>query len=308
MPRLAALLDGHHYQLVDHLAPLCNLLDMPLIIESPQIKSHVDQYYPNVTCHLLDPIDLSLAFLEENFDILFTSLYYAATSLQDRLSRNLLFIFCPHGNSDKSMDIFLPQSHTLIYGPQMASRMPPHLQTLLIGNYRRHYFETNQKPFSKTKTRILFAPSWETPDFSLYEKLITSCPSDFELIVKPHAITEKRHFAHATSLAEKYPENFLIEMPAIYPLLASCDYYVGDRSSIGYDFLAFNRPLFFLTNESHPLHSIGNTIQGDLFNTIRAHQDTQLSARQKLYNEVFAPVNPEIKHEIIQKFEAHQRG
>ncbi|MCE5315950.1 MAG: hypothetical protein LLG04_01125, partial [Parachlamydia sp.] len=32
----------------------------------------------------------------------------------------------------------------------------------------------------------------------------------------------------------------------IYPLLAHADLYLGDTSSVGYDYLPFNRPMFFL--------------------------------------------------------------
>ena len=38
----------------------------------------------------------------------------------------------------------------------------------------------------------------------------------------------------------------LIEFPYIYPLLEFCDIYLGDCSSVGYDFLHLNRPMYFL--------------------------------------------------------------
>jgi teichoic acid glycerol-phosphate primase len=38
---------------------------------------------------------------------------------------------------------------------------------------------------------------------------------------------------------------FLDDFPPVYPLLALSDAYLGDFSSIGYDFLRFDRPMYF---------------------------------------------------------------
>lgn len=39
---------------------------------------------------------------------------------------------------------------------------------------------------------------------------------------------------------------FIEDFPPIYPLLAQMDLYIGDMSSIGYDFLSFKRPMILL--------------------------------------------------------------
>ena len=66
---------------------------------------------------------------------------------------------------------------------------------------------------------------------------------------------------------ENHPHaQFIIDFPPVYPLLAQCACYIGDYSSIGYDFLAFDRPLFFLpsgkpTSAYHsPLYACGKVI------------------------------------------------
>jgi CDP-glycerol glycerophosphotransferase (TagB/SpsB family) len=63
--------------------------------------------------------------------------------------------------------------------------------------------------------------------------------------VKPHPNTERKYKIELTRTKVRLLEHF----PPIYPLLDRTDAYIGDMSSIGYDFLAYERPLFFLTKE-----------------------------------------------------------
>ncbi len=52
-------------------------------------------------------------------------------------------------------------------------------------------------------------------------------------------------FINALAEGIKHKNVVLIEdFPLVYPLLAATDIYLGDVSSIGYDFLMFNRPMF----------------------------------------------------------------
>ena len=48
---------------------------------------------------------------------------------------------------------------------------------------------------------------------------------------------------------------FLTDFPPIYPLLERSVCYIGDYSSIGYDFLVFDRPLFFIPSSKSPSSS-----------------------------------------------------
>jgi hypothetical protein len=55
---------------------------------------------------------------------------------------------------------------------------------------------------------------------------------------------------------------FLNEFPAIYPLLEKVSAYIGDHSSIGYDFLYYDRPLYFLEKkEKAPLQECGRAVE-----------------------------------------------
>lgn len=55
------------------------------------------------------------------------------------------------------------------------------------------------------------------------------------------------------SLIEKYEGEkrvlFLLDFPPIAPLLKAMDVYIGDFSSIGYDVLCWNKPMFFLNQQ-----------------------------------------------------------
>lgn len=71
-----------------------------------------------------------------------------------------------------------------------------------------------------------------------YQTLTASIPSDWTLIIKPHP--------HLQCPLESTSRIIVLkDYPPIYPLLAQVDAYLGDMSSIGYDFLTFRRPLLF---------------------------------------------------------------
>ena len=81
-------------------------------------------------------------------------------------------------------------------------------------------------------------------------------------------------------MIEKYEMNdrvsFILDFPPIFPLLAISDIYIGDFSSIGYDFLGFNKPMFFLnqpkrdpkTDPGLYLYQCGIEIRPDEYPTI----------------------------------------
>ncbi len=79
--------------------------------------------------------------------------------------------------------------------------------------------------------------------------LIEQLPDNFNLIIKPHPNLKWQRDGQADDLLSKYQDKpnlcILWEFPPIYPLLEIVDIYLGDMSSIGYDFLTFNRPMFF---------------------------------------------------------------
>ncbi len=94
-----------------------------------------------------------------------------------------------------------------------------------------------------------------TSFFKAAEPLLSELPNDLNLLVKLHPNLEHDHdrMVEVYEIIGKYETKpnivFLSEFPLIYPLLAACDIYIEIALRWDYDFLAFNRPMFFF-NES----------------------------------------------------------
>ena len=94
-----------------------------------------------------------------------------------------------------------------------------------------------KKPF------LLYAPTWQDSEqsTSYFDALphLLALPETLTLVIKPHP--------HLPLVPIDRPNTrLLIDFPPIYPLLNNLDAYIGDMSSIGYDCLAFDKPMFFL--------------------------------------------------------------
>ena len=108
---------------------------------------------------------------------------------------------------------------------------------------------------------------------------------------------------------------FLDDFPLIYPLLKQVDIYLGDYSSMGYDFLYFNRPLFFLSHKPTLLQRCGLSLKENdfsaLYSTIQKECDKQQSSldqiRRQTYHLAFGPRKsiPTLKKEIEEALHAH---
>ncbi|MBS0627210.1 MAG: CDP-glycerol glycerophosphotransferase family protein, partial [Verrucomicrobia bacterium] len=269
---------------------------MPLIVTEEATYSAALTFYPQIETLKKDHLELSSDFLANNFDVIFESGKFWAMELKSLFSllykKDMRFVFCPHGNSDKGHSIKTPteQDLSLVYGDHMIdlltkTRAIHHISAFArTGNYRLPFY-LKYKSFydslvenqisckiDRTKKVILYAPTWqdgENPSsfFTSTQNLIEELKDDFNLIIKLHPFLEEFHPAHTyyiTSLYENTPGvTFLKNFPSIYPLLQICDLYIGDYSSIGYDFLSFNKPLYFLRGKSSSysmLHPCGLVI------------------------------------------------
>jgi hypothetical protein len=150
-----------------------------------------------------------------------------------------------------------------------------------IGNFRRLFFHKRSYPesfsFSSQQPTVLYAPTWDDAEgnctfWSSVETLSNNLPPSINLLVKPHPNTVLHHrpaIERLIGTLERSNLQFLLDSPPIFPLLARVDAYLGDRSSIGYDFLFFNRPLFFLDPHSsfkgRDLLSCGQRVTPDHF-------------------------------------------
>lgn len=85
---------------------------------------------------------------------------------------------------------------------------------------------------------------------------------------------------------------FLKAFPSIYPLLEYTDVFVGDMSSIGYDFLTFNKPMFFLNpceNKEAFLFQCGVEIKPNQYHDLYDIMKKELSKK-----DFFSPIRKKV--------------
>ena len=135
--------------------------------------------------------------------------------------------------------------------------------------------------------------------------MIDTLPENWNLIVKPHPNTLEKpeKLERLIHQAESKPHVLVLKtFPPIYPILDFVDTYLGDMSSIGYDFLSFKKPMFFLNqNKRDPqkdpglyLFKCGHIIEPDdyryIFSLIEENLPTDEKQFQKIREEVYSYV------------------
>ncbi len=292
--RPAAFNTGSDFHLLDHIAPLAHLLKCPLFVTEEINFNLAKRFYPQVEIIFMPDLEFKLGQIADQFDILFECKYwkpYLKSLFQDLFRKQMRLIFCPHGQSDKGFQFpllapYSSQDGVLIYGKLMLEMLKnlniPLADHAIVGNYRLNFYQKHQSfydnliSFDPRKKTVLYAPTWNDADgsssfFEYGKRVIEELPSDWNLIIKLHPLLEQRDPARFyQTLPSKLKENVFVlhEFPPVYPILAKADIYLGDASSVGYDFLFFNRPLFFFPT----------TCPGRLFSC-----GTVLDTKQNLY-------------------------
>lgn len=329
--RCSAIITGPETHL-DHLGVLSSLLQIPLFVTDEKTYILAKLYYPDLDVTLKGLDELTIGYLAENFDAIFETGKFWTAELKPFFEllfrKKMRFVFCPHGNSDKghSLQNHVEQDISLVYGDHLsdllkrtnaAAKIKHFVRT---GNYRypyylkhRTFFDALAKEkvfcrFKNKKPTILYAPTWQdrenpTSFFSATDALIEQLSSNFNLVIKLHPFLLEDHPASIFSVTSRYENHpsvlFLTDFPPIYPLLARCDLYLGDYSSIGYDFLKLNKPLYFLNPKKStslsPLQTCGLEIPAEgggrldefLMNTLEESQKKLSDQRQKIYFHAF---------------------
>lgn len=220
------LLETPYNFFIDHLAPLCYFLKVPIVTAYPQTIFLYQRYYPGVDIQVKN---WSVRYLLENY----TSVLYPSIpkpSFSDIIEKEqkkdpsdavwkkpLKLIHHFHGCSDKGYhsDWIKPDSHIkdvdllLIYGDRFKKLLEDKKllsvpkSYLSIGNYRYQYYLKHKSyltnlahkeifsKFSKKQTTILYAPTWADHEhsssfFDIYQTLFESLPDYYNLIVKLH--------------------------------------------------------------------------------------------------------------------------
>ncbi len=294
------LAPGDSVNHLDHLAVIAYILDIPLVTDEELLVETMATYYPQVKALYIQKHAQILEFLATRYDALFVSSANYRKDLSPLLEilfrKQLQFWYCPHGNSDKPMKQFGMQETTLIYGNQMEERLKqadilPTLKGYVkTGNYRLSFYQKYASfydglvekevfsHFKKRQTTLLYAPTWHDLEsssslFEVGKLLLNSLPDHYNLIVKLHPWLDHHHSGIVHLLKEQYGDKpnivILTLYPLVLPILNRTDAYLGDFSSIGYDFLFFNRPMFFFDPktrkdktcaESSYVHSCGQVM------------------------------------------------
>lgn len=308
----AGLIFDESFHYIDHLAPFCSLSHCPLIACEPSVAELVRLYYPDLEVIEAAPLKLSLPKHVIACDT--RPILHAAFPQM----RNIEIFWLPHGNSDKGWKSpffeALQEETCLVYGQKMIDFMrQKNVRTKLfrVGNFRWRYFDRHQSFYKKTiqeeivphlpkgNKNFLYAPTWEDSEsngcfWKVFTWLADALPNEVNLLVKLHPNTRRRFEVQLEVLQGRYENKcnifFLPEFPPIYPLLTLCDAYIGDMSSIGYDFLKLDKPLFFINNTGQDaqrdpslfLYRCGTQIPLDrLTSLFNFNESEELSARRK---------------------------
>lgn len=313
-----------------------------------------ETFYPNLDIELIDTRILNTEYVKEFYDVIIHSFSWPKKLIDYELmpekktsKRIIRCIHTPHGNSDKGYYSGIVRNYSfqdicLLYGDHMID-MLKHMEIYkdlkdfaVIGNVRYAYYQKNQSFFDrladekvfnrldpKRKT-IIYAPTWDdfeksTSIYDAYALVMDNVPKKYNLIVKLHPWLGHESIGKVYHIIGKYETVpnvvFLTEYPPIYPLLQRSDIYLGDLSSIGYDFLAFNRPMFFFNHlqrdekdRSLFLHQCGTTIpmneNCDILKAIEKglEEDEKFSKkRQEIYRYAFGESKDpaKLKEEIL---------
>lgn len=305
MKNVAAISTGPLTHL-DHLAPLCAILEIPLIVTEYDQLEIGQTFYPMVEWEHLSLAELTLDYMATRFEAIVVCGKFWAMSLKPLMQllyqKELRVIFSPHGQSDKESFLKerVAQDIDLAYGPLMLQEKPGSIE---MGNVRLWLYNQHKAHFDALAERLIFshldpgkktvlyAPTWSTTatTTSFFEQtgqIVDAYSEHYNLVIKPHPLLEQNQPAHHWRIVEQNKEKafFLHDFPAIYPLLEKSDIYLGDTSSIGYDFLYYNRPLFFL-KEGGRLQTCGQYLAE--CTSIEYEQIELKNRREELYREAF---------------------
>ncbi|MCH9608839.1 MAG: hypothetical protein S4CHLAM45_06440 [Chlamydiales bacterium] len=313
---------------IDHIVPLCQLIGIPVLVMDREVKECIELYYPPMEIIEYSPDDYCLDEPLAGYDFfVYTEPSRKATGhfqfKRYYTTERKRSIFTHHGNSEKCFGFYwferlIDEDILLVYGDHMLE----HFQKIgftkpmvKCGNYRlayveqhREFFQERVKPHlfeNMERKTVLYAPTWGALDrriewrfeysttLEMHRWILETIPQGYQVLVKLHPNHFIRMPAEIEALISAYRDHphirFIHELPLIYPLLEHIDLYVGDFSSVGYDFLYFNRPMFFLSDErEREIHQCGVVVREDCFwKKVEEDQSHLSPIRKKSYNHAF---------------------
>jgi hypothetical protein len=323
---------------LDHLVPICDALQIPIIVDTPQLAEIAAKFYPRVSVRVEG--ERSDALMD--YQVIFTATRVPRSKPRAvGFPRHVRTVHCPHGWSDKFWwnKWMALEDITLIYGDAQLRLFEEHgtakylNQYVRVGNHRYQYYRAHQAAFDRLvdaevfhrldpdRETILYAPTWNDIDgsssfFAACAPLVESLPPRYQLVIKLHPLMDFKSRAQTDELVRACGNRDRVvilkgDFPLVFPLLARAAIYLGDRSSVGYDFVAFRRPMFFLKTASQRAHerleTCGTTIEeGDyanMFDIIERGRD--------VHEKQFRPVQDAVWQDCFEptaSFDAIVRG
>ena len=233
------------------------------------------------------------------------------------------FIYLPHGNSEKGkksfwMENYVLEDITLLYGERMEGFLKEKgLYKMLkcplrVGNLRKAYYEKHKSfykklleetlPKLKHPRTLLYAPTWidweGNSSLNSIFSILDSHKEKWNILIKLHPRVYDDQKAAIMKLESyiKEPVYLLEDSPLMYPFINQVDAYLGDASSVAYDFLSVDKPLYFLEGEdSLYIHQAGRVIKkesvSETLHIIDNHYIQDISfyqkTRKRIYSETF---------------------
>lgn len=358
MPKMIAVNYEKQFHHLDHIAVIAILMNIPLKTWSSLCESITREYYPEIDTFHFESLPENKTYLMSR-DVIFDAICWTKDDMDARdtyfneakkVGKPIKHVHCPHGFSDKAywFDLCIEQDYFLVYGQNMLKmfeernlleKLPPYVIT---GNYRYQYYLkhkdfyqeiVNREIFSFFKNKgpiVLYAPSYnyldkDTSFFDAIDTIIEHLPKHYNLLVKMHPdLIGKTNSVAFSRVISKYlnRENvfWLNNYPLVYPILDKVDIYLGDTSSIAYDFLAFNKPLFFLKQQDRKKEidrgqrfNLGTVITPENYNSIWKIIENTLPIDQEKFGQIRAETyhftfgNPkpfeEVRAEILRMLE-----
>jgi hypothetical protein len=288
------LIYGSRFEDIDHMAPLMEILGLPLFVTDEKILEIIRTFYPAVNVQIYAPPLLGKALLKEGntlISCLLTTKIRRLFGLEEMMEKRALHtVFVPHGYAQEDLSRgILGEKHILVLGKKMVDLLYSlttmyNFKTLVsIGNYRYLYFKKHQtfmeekieRPFSFAKEHkaLFFPTNLEDPSHIAF--LRDHLKEGWKLFVKYHAKTFNDLFDRAIHSEEK------LDTPYVYPYLEKGSLFVVEDSNAVYDALFFNTPTFFF--KDHPeLDTLGIRFQENLDKSLKKVENLQIKKKEIL--------------------------
>lgn len=277
--RVAVAWHPHH---VEHLAPWCELLGMPLLLADLPALEAAASGYPGVRAERMPGVVLPERL--DTFAHAIAARRPLAIFYSELFSRVLLralfgrahdaprVVYVPHGYSEKRQPWAIGTAHqdiAVLYGQAAYDQLVGfgvagalHAR-VIAGNLRRGYHRRHAAFFRAWAARLgldgprpartlLYAPTWDDAIGSssfdtAFGAFADALPSGWRLVVKLHPHLERRAGGIDAIVAASLGRDVVVlrQQSLCYPFLDLADAYVGDMSSLAYDYLAYGRPMFF---------------------------------------------------------------